>query len=277
MPGFTSNSWCSRRSHQQATEQVSISNSISSLRGLQSIDWREFVETLSIVEQILRRDPAGVHGATDFTTRDDYRHVVEKISKRSGVPEERVAELALELAREASPGVGRGPTDSPCGLLSRAGLERLNAATRAHAGIFENAVLAARRHPLVLYLGGVLLLAALTTAIVLTLLWGTTGAAVACGCRTLLLAGSAQMSLDLVNRITMLLVGPKRLPKMDFSAGIPPEYETMVAVPTMLSGRDAIRQLLDGLEVRYLANRQDNLLFQPADGLPRRAAGAYAG
>ena len=42
---------------QQAADQVSISNSIGSLRFLGAMDWREFVETMSVVEQTLREDP----------------------------------------------------------------------------------------------------------------------------------------------------------------------------------------------------------------------------
>jgi hypothetical protein len=37
---------------QQAADQVSISNSIGSLRVLGAMDWREFVETMSVVEQV---------------------------------------------------------------------------------------------------------------------------------------------------------------------------------------------------------------------------------
>ena len=53
-------------SQQQAADQVSISNSIGSLRLLGAMDWREFVETLSVVEQTLREDPAGVYARMDF-------------------------------------------------------------------------------------------------------------------------------------------------------------------------------------------------------------------
>ena len=35
----------------------------------------------------------------------------------------------------------------------------------------------------------------------------------------------------------------------------------MVVVPTMLSNAEAVADLLEGLEVRYLANRDDNLHF----------------
>src|SRR5581483_989138 len=63
---------------QQASDQVSVSNSIGSLRILGAIDWREFVERASLVEGLLRRDPAGVYSAMAFATRDNYRHVIER-------------------------------------------------------------------------------------------------------------------------------------------------------------------------------------------------------
>lgn len=40
----------------QAADQVSISNSIGSLRALGAMDWREFFEAMCVVERILRAD-----------------------------------------------------------------------------------------------------------------------------------------------------------------------------------------------------------------------------
>ena len=87
---------------QQAADQVSISNSIGSLRFLGAMDWLEFVERMSSVEQVLREDPAGVYGKMDFATRDHYRHVVEKIAKSSLLSESEVALKAIGLARGAA-------------------------------------------------------------------------------------------------------------------------------------------------------------------------------
>jgi cyclic beta-1,2-glucan synthetase len=84
---------------QQAADQVSIGNSIGSLRALSAIDWRDFVEQTSIVDQFLREDPAGVYATMDFTTRDDYRHVIESISRKHRLNEPEVAEAALALSR----------------------------------------------------------------------------------------------------------------------------------------------------------------------------------
>ena len=87
---------------QQAADQVSISNSIGSLRFLESMDWPKFVETMSAVEKILIEDPCGVYGQMDFTTRDRYRHVIEKIAKNSSLSEEEAAQMAIRLSQEGA-------------------------------------------------------------------------------------------------------------------------------------------------------------------------------
>ena len=91
---------------QQAADQVSISNSIASLRFLGTMDWREFVETMSVVEQTLREDNGGVYGKMDFATRDRYRHVVEKMAKSSRLSESEVARKAIDLSHAAAAGKG---------------------------------------------------------------------------------------------------------------------------------------------------------------------------
>src|SRR4029079_6173077 len=46
------------QTREQAAVQVSMANSMGSLRLLGSMDWREFVEELSVVERALREDAA---------------------------------------------------------------------------------------------------------------------------------------------------------------------------------------------------------------------------
>ncbi len=98
--GLTSDELIQQENQKQAADQVSISNSISSLRFLGSTDWREFVENTSIVEQVLREDPSGIYACMDFYTRDQYRHAVEKVAKYSSLSEQQVASLAIDAAKE---------------------------------------------------------------------------------------------------------------------------------------------------------------------------------
>src|SRR5207248_9019523 len=96
-----------KENQSKASDQVSVSHSISSLRLLSAIDWKEFVETLSLVEQTLRGEPADVYGDMDFATRDRYRHVVEILARHSARSELAVARRAVELAQDSGQQKGR--------------------------------------------------------------------------------------------------------------------------------------------------------------------------
>ena len=247
----------------QAADQVTISNSIGSLRGLSSIDWREFVETMSVVEQKLREDPADVYGRMTFATRDDYRHQIERIAKHTRLGEADVARKAVQLAHEnvALHGDDRS-RHVGFFLADRNGIEQLESAVDIALPITEQLRRVGHRAPLVFYLGAILLTSALFTALVLHLArtdgistpWQVMlGVAVA-------VAGS-QLAVALVNWIATLLANPETLPKMDFSLHIPSEFRTMVVVPTMLVSDADIDALLEALEVRFLANQDSNLHF----------------
>ena len=82
----------------QASEQASIANLIGSLRLISSFDWSEFFESVSVVEQVLQRDPAGVYGRMDFRSRDRYRHAVEELADPTGDSQLRVALKSIERA-----------------------------------------------------------------------------------------------------------------------------------------------------------------------------------
>ena len=71
-----------RVEHQrEAAGQLAIGNIITTMRLLSSIDWPLFFERVSLVEQILREDPAGAYARMDFPTRDRYRHSVEQLAR----------------------------------------------------------------------------------------------------------------------------------------------------------------------------------------------------
>ncbi len=77
----------------------------------------------------------------------------------------------------------------------------------------------------------------------------------------LLFLCATQLSVSLINWLSTFLVAPQRLPRLDFATGIPSDCATFVVVPTMLTGTHGIERLLEDLEVRYLANRDEQLRF----------------
>ena len=71
----------------------------------------------------------------------------------------------------------------------------------------------------------------------------------------------SQIATELVNLQATLMVKPQRLPRMDFTKGIPSDCRTLVVIPTMLGSLAQVKSLVEALEVRYLGNRDDHLHF----------------
>ena len=245
---------------QQAVNQVSIGNSIGSLRELDAIDWRKFVESLSVVEQTLLDDPAGVYASMDFSTRDEYRHAIEAIAKRSLLTEHDIARHAGLLALRNATIHGTEHRTAHVGFfLIDKGLPELEHAARMQSTLIESIGRLARKRPLTVYLGAIFLVATVVTAGVLA----STGVEGGLGwiVGPLLFVGASHLGVGLVNWLATMFVRPHRLPRMDFSEGIPSEFRTLVVVPTMLISPRNIGRLLEALEVRYLANQDENLRF----------------
>ena len=259
--GLTIEQLVNAENQQQAAEQVSVSNSLGSLRFLTVMDWREFVELMSQTEGILREDPHGTYPRMDFSTRDRYRHVVESVAKACGAPEEDIARHAVKLAQASTARDGVGARTAHVGfyLIDR-GLGQLERAVGAH-----RRWRALARSPglrLSLYLGTIALIGIGAAAALLFyahangIHGGLLGLTTICA-----LLATTQFGVAVANRLAIALIEPQVLARMDFAKGIPAEHRTLVVVPTMLTDVDAIERLIEALEVRFLANRDPNLYF----------------
>ncbi|WP_373001679.1 GH36-type glycosyl hydrolase domain-containing protein [Marinobacter sp.] len=246
-----------------AANQISIANSIGSLRFIGAMDWKHYVESLSVVEKTLREDPAGIHVLQDFTTRDRYRHVVEDVARSSNCDEIAVAREAIVLSQAAAAQQGRHDRSAHVGyyLIAR-GRPRLEHAVGCRLSLRTRVKRASRQVRLPLYIGPILLLTLIMTAGLLNVFggfapndwryWFFAMAGV---------MGTSALAVALVNLAVTLFVPPRALPRLDFSQGIPSAHRSMVIVPTLLSSRQDIDNLLEALEIRYLGNRDPNLYF----------------
>lgn len=246
---------------QQATDQVSISNSIGSLRLLGATDWQAFVEKNSLVEQILRQDPSGVYASMNFASRDYYRHVIENISSSTNLSQGDLARLAVELAQEGAASQGPDDRKAHVGFYL---IDKGQASFRCRAKVRDTAFRSLRiwlgRYPLFWYLSSII---CITTGLTVGLcVYASALPAwlfVIVGIMSFL--SSSQLAVALVNSGATLLATPHALPKLDFSEGIPSQFRTLVIVPTMLTNTASIEELIEALEVRFLANRDEHLHF----------------
>ncbi|PYS03493.1 MAG: cyclic beta 1-2 glucan synthetase [Acidobacteria bacterium] len=261
--GLTIKKLVQSENQQQAADQVSMSNSIGSLRFLGSTNWRDFVESWSAVEMVLREDPGETYSKMDFATRDRYRHVVERVAKHAHLSERTIACSAVGLAKRAAMQGDSADRTMHVGFyLIDKGLAQLERAAGVRRSAPEFLRTTLGKYPLALYVGSIGLLTSLLTA---ALLWIAFHGDLRDG--TLLLLGvvsllaSSQFASAVVNWLATLLVAADSLPRMDFSDGIPAECRTLAVIPTMLTSIRNVEALVEALEVRFLGNRDDNLHF----------------
>ncbi|WP_018169925.1 GH36-type glycosyl hydrolase domain-containing protein [Thioalkalivibrio sp. ALMg9] len=246
-----------------AANQISIANCIGSLRFISSMDWKQYVESLSVVERILSEDPMGSYAGQDFATRDRYRHVIEEVARHSGRSEPTVAHEAIGLAQAAA--THQNPRDRNAHVgyyLVDRGRPDLEQAVGYRPSWRSRIRGVFREHSLPLYLGPIGLLTLLIAGGAAAL-GGFFGAGSGWNwllALPLLIAASA-LAIALVNLLYTRVLPPRALPRMDFSHGIPDRHRTMVVVPTLLGSPQDVDDLLEAMEIRYLGNRDPNLFF----------------
>jgi len=252
-----------REQNRQSTDQVSISNAFTSLRQLALLDWRQIFERVSHVERLLRLDPSGIYARMDFATRDRYRRAVEEVARRSGLAEEKVAQHAIDLAARA---VGTASEDvrwihAGTYLVGEGRRELDRLISRQAAPLYFLRQWSYRHHSAVYFLGLTFVFAIFVSFIfLLGLREQTLHTRILIALLSLIPA--SQLSLEVVNYLIMRIFQPRTLAKMDFEdSGIPDGFRTLVVVPMLLVDSQTVGAEVDKLEIRYLANREDNLLF----------------
>ena len=238
----------------QAATNVTVRNIITSLRQINHFDWADFVEEVSLVDHLLAAGSS--YGEMSFSTRDRYRHAIEELSKGSATTELDIARATLRLAgaeladrRQRDPGfylLGEGRKK----LEERVGF-------RPGAGLALSRML--RRQATVMYLGSVAVVTALILAVPLLMIerwwpWRLVMAGLA-------LIPVSDIAVILVNRAIAALTHPEELPSLALRDGPSAGLRTLVAIPALLSRPDQVEELVERLEVHYLANPDGELHF----------------
>ncbi len=246
----------------QSAMNVTVRNVITAMRLVSTINWAEFFESVSPVDEVLR--DGSDFAAMDFATRDHYRRAIEQLARGSARAETDIAKRAVAAAKRAA-----SQTTNKDGRETDPGYYLISKGRRA----FEKELgcrvpigtLIFRMHSRLGVMSYVSMIAA-STAIVLGLAllavgdWGIGG-------WQLFILGvvgaipASDVAVAVVNRIVTQRVGAMRLPALELRDGIPPDMRTIVVVPTLLTGISAIRQQIERLEVHHLSNPDANLTF----------------
>ncbi len=291
--GSSAEDMVSLEHHAQAAANVSFRNIITSMRWMSSIDWTDFFESVSTVDDLLRAAPG--FAAFDFETRNEYRAQIELLARSSPRDEIEVARSCVSWAQEAAArhasSPDRAPSEGLLGVPERAEEDPGYYLVSRGRPAFERSLgfrvpwrLRLSRiiaeHATSGFLGTIVLL---TSLLLLALLYFTRSAGASPVALVVLgilgLVPASEIAVTLVHRLIPSLLRPKRLPKLELAAGVPSELRTLVVVPMLLTSLEDIESMVDRLEVHYLANPRGYLHFAllsdwvdaPAESMPEDA------
>ena len=263
-----------RAGHQRlAMSNLSMGNSITSLRLCATLDWNDYVEEVSLIEGILQRDPHGTYGRMVFASRDRYRHAIEELADRTGEAQVRVALRAIESARQAAEGFGADQCAAHVGyhLIGR-GRRDLERDVEHRAPLLQRLRQLLFGQAAALYLGSIAALTGAGVALALAIAggWQLSAWQALLGIAVAIIPAS-DLAVSLLHRLVHRLVRPLPLPRLDLRAGVPAAARTMVIVPTLLTSREGAQRLIDQLEVHALGNQDPHVHFALLTDFPDAA------
>ena len=240
-----------------ALKKVSIGNSITSIKKIQRMNFLEIFEKVNGVEEILRHDPANVYERMDSETKEYYRNKIQELSKKTKISEMYIAKKILELATKSQNENQNGAEKkSHIGYyLIDDGIYELQKVLKCNKKTHLKPESKSKLYILTIFALTVLISIGLTTMLNIKNIYLYLVTFI------LLLIPSSEISIQLIQYILSKIIKPKLIPKMDFSNGIDSENKTMVIIPTILNSKEKVKNLMNKLEVYYLANKSENIYF----------------
>ncbi len=242
----------------QATLQVSIGNVINSFRALSSFDNTVLFEELSEVERILKLDPCGIYSQMDFNSRNHYRDIVMRMGNKYHTTEINIARLCVNLAKEkyelnpsitAENHVGYYLAGNGRGILT----DRLG---YNNTPFFKNRE---RWYISAIVIFSILIALIPTVNSIIGERDGLPFIAILVGILSIIPA--SEIVVSVLNSCISRVAKPTRLPKLELKDGIPENLATMVIIPTLIPNAKKTLELIDNLEIYYLANKGKNIYF----------------
>ena len=253
-----------------AVKKVLVGNAIITLKNISRVNFLEIFESINGVEDILKQDPAQQYDKMDVDTKTYYRNKIQEISKKTKISEIYITKKCLELSKKAKEKleindinderkthigyylIDKGRNELAKELVNK-NIRLLSNETKVNYyifGIWSITIILA----LTLSIGEYFLLAKHINNSILNTIY-----------TSVIFLVSIIPIENIVTKITQYIlskiVKPKVIPKLDFQNGIPEEYATVVAIPTILNSKEKVKKLMEKLEVYYIANKSDNLYF----------------
>ncbi|MBO5349086.1 MAG: hypothetical protein J6A89_04640 [Clostridia bacterium] len=250
---------CINREHFDiAAKKISVGNAIMCINALNRLNFVEIFNNINGVEEVLKQDPAKIYDKMDYKTKEYYRSVIEKMSKKTKISELYIAQKCLELAENECKKNGTESKKSHVGYyLIYDGKNELYACLLNKKNKCTNKKIKAK-----FYIEGISILSIILSCIIGWYLnIKINQFFIPFLIFLLLIIPLKNIIIKIIQYISGKIVKPKLIPKLDFYNGIPEEYSTMVVIPTIVKNKEKVEEIMKKLEVFYMANKSENIYF----------------
>nr|WP_318505666.1 glucoamylase family protein [Bacillus sp. T3] len=254
----------------QAAYQVTTGNLITSIRRLSRWNWDETFEKISMVEQTLRKESTGLYAQLDFSSRNNLRRRVEVLARRLNLPENLVATQAVELAnqyvKEQTENKGEWSSRQSFVayyLLDANGIKLLHEALKMCGkprALPETGILRRATGTYFNMIAGLSVMALVIFSIWMGWEYFLSPAEIVVVLAVLLMP-ALEWAITAAHWVIERVKHPVPLLRYDFSEGVPDNAATMVVIPVIWSSLEEVEEVVDRLELHYLANRDQNIHF----------------
>ncbi|OQW69772.1 MAG: phosphorylase [Proteobacteria bacterium ST_bin11] len=245
----------------QIADNMTVRNIITSMRAISAYDWPQFVEDVSLVDDCLRAHDG--YAEMDFLTRDRYRHAIEELAKRSPLSEIEIARLAIAEVQIA---IDQDSSDArqtePGYYLIGAGRYALETKMHYRSTFKQRLLRTYVSHAGLAYVGSLGLMTLCLLALPLSV-----SSAAGLSVFQLALLGlvlifpASDIAVGLMNHFIIAGLPPNHLPRLELKDGVPDALSTFVVVPTMFVSEAGVKQQVEQMEIRYLANPDGAVRF----------------
>ncbi len=242
-----------------ANLKITIGNCIKSIRNLNRINFNELFSYINISEENLKLDPAHVYNYMDQESKGYYRKIIEKISKKNKISEIYVSEKILELSRryENFKDLEENKKAHVGYYLIDEGINEL----REKLEIKKFLNLKNKEKEKLYVASNIIVPLYLNFLLSIYFFIKTNNIIFSVISFLIMYIPISEIYIKCLNYLLTKFKSPTLIPKINYEKGVPKECATFVVVPTILKSKEKVKEMIEKLEIYYLANKSENLYF----------------
>lgn len=240
-----------------ANTKINIGKYILSMKNINNISFSEIFESTNEVEKNLKDDPLDIYRFMEYTTKEEYRNMIEKISKTAKVSEIYVSNIVLDLAKKH---YEQGSNENQDNKKAHVGYYLIDKGINETYKLLNiNKTVIDGKEKGKLYVYYKTMVSIVLNYVLVDLFYNNLLMKII---SFIIIFVPVFFFVDfLMKKILLKRIVPKVIPKMELNYTIPNELKTIVIMPCIIENEEQIKEKLKKLEIYFLSNKSPNIYF----------------